>query len=289
VNKSVQTAYTNSTNKLNKKRSKLTMMTITKKQDIAINFRSAVKRIRHNRNIIERIKTNVSKHGILRGEMQKIINGEIEFEKLDNDMICVIIHEMYQSIGSDSLDPRLYFSAKEINNSLKKDFSKEEESLYPINLQHVDKDNDTFKTYVPISFLAKLYNNNILQYNNVTSSNHKLVYRGDRVMKVVNFDTEKVIELATELMNGRREPSRVILNVLKGSGNIFYNEQYSQLIIKESQIDIVDGLHELAALSLVCEQKPNNKLNAELLITNYNSTDLKQFIKQLKIRTGGVN
>jgi hypothetical protein len=266
------------------------MMTISKKQDIAIHLKNVIKRIRHNRNIIERIKSNVFKHGIMRGEMQRMINGEVDFEKLDNDVLCVIVYEIHNITATSSIDPKLYFTTREMDNALQKNFLKKEESIFPISLQFVNMDSDTYKTYVPINFLVKLYNNNIFQYNNIISSNYKLINRGERITKVINFDTEKVFELSNELINKKREPNRIILNVLSDNEEtITYNERYLHLLIKESKIEIVDGLYELAAFSLVCEQKPNNKLNTELVITNYNQSDLKHFIKHLKIQTGGVN
>lgn len=159
--------------------------------------------------------------------------------------------------------------------------------FYPIIFDNVDKINDGFVTTVYANYLASLYNNNILQYNNNVSSNYKIVNRGDRIFKVANIDTQMISDMTKSIMSGNK-PSTIFLNVLEGSGNVYYDEHNRQLQIDESQIDIIDGLHQIGAFSRYAEIRQNNRLKVEVVIKNYNATQAKQFIKQLKLEKGGV-
>ncbi|MEK5036190.1 hypothetical protein MKY96_32595 [Paenibacillus sp. FSL R7-0302] len=260
---------------------------------------------KHNRNFLEELKSYLLKHGISKGETQKIIMGLLKIEELDKRVFILLslaINNYLQNSDDlawrfNSLSPYEIFEKEEIDSALRfnnlEDIHTENSNL-PIIIKKARKSGiDSFVANIPISQVVQLYNSNILEYNYKINKQYKFIKNIEgNFVKTIDINLREVRKIAEGILNNELKISKVVLNVLKGSNEfgkeIEYDSKNHALRIYNSKIDIINGLHEINALAYVMEEYPDNKFKVEVEIKNYTMEDIINYFNQIKIR-GSVN
>jgi hypothetical protein len=249
---------------------------------------------KHNKNVLENVKTLMQNFGIFRGETQKIFTGKTLFEDMNKRILILITDSLHRSTNVHNLNPYGYFSDKEIKEAKAQEIVIETEtSEFPITIHNaIKKAEDTFIAFVKAKDIVALYNSNLLGYNYRISNQYKMVQKNGKLIQTIDINTKDVKDIAQKILNNVYNMNTIILNVLVNSSfSTGKNEiEYSNdtLTINESTVEIISGLHDLSALAYILEDNKNIELKVELMVKHYNSEQMINFYNELNIK-GGVN
>jgi hypothetical protein len=251
-----------------------------------------------NRTVVENVKSSMFKnYGILRGETQRIFNGELSFEKMDKNNLIRFTIELYNEIGLNKLSPYQYFSDKEIETAKKEEALKEEVEKFPIKIVNtIQIDESTYVAFVDARILVKLYNSNLLDYNYNINKKYKLISNVEgKIIQALDINSLKVKEIADKIANGTYRIDKVVLNILVGSSldreagkEVTYHKEDRILLIHQAQVDIVDGLHDISALMVALNNNSALEIKVEVEIKHLELSKIKAYFNKLNIK-GGVN
>lgn len=257
-----------------------------------------ISEVRHNKHLVENVKSAMLDHyGVLRGQTQKIFNGDIPFEKLEKNLLIRFVIELFAATKVHNLSPYNYFTDKDISNAKKEDALKEDFEKFPIKINNVTQvDDQTYIAFINARDIVKLYNNNLLEYNYNINKRYKLVKgRDGKLIQSIDINVKEVKEIAEKILSGRYAFDKLILNVMLGSSiekpegqEIEYIKEDKELLIHQAQLDIVDGLHDISALMHVFNDNPEIELKIEVEIKHLDLQNIKAYFNKLNLK-GGVN
>jgi hypothetical protein len=264
----------------------------TSRKALEITLAKVIKEIKFDRNKVESIKEAMFKHGLMRGKMQRIINGEIGMEILDDATFCLLTMTLYNETNIMAINPYRLFSPEEIEDAKRlKNAQFVENKLFPVVFQNVIQiDEKNYVLLENVKTLIKLYNSNVLDYNYDITRNYKFVRNiTGKLTKTLDVNMREVREMAEKIINNQQPVNKIVINVLdEKTSNINYITESRKLLIINGQIDIVNGIHTLNALAYIIEHNPDFDTKVELEIKHYTLHEIKHYYNQLKLK-GGVN
>lgn len=257
------------------------------RRDLESNIQKVLNQIKHDRNIVNEIKDRMyQSFGVLHGQTQKIIIGETPIEELDLRLLCLFTLALYDTTNELIINPYQFFTEKEIKIAKRADFKPEENEIkLPLVIENVlQVGPEDYITVMPISFLVKLYNSNLLEYNFETQRNAKVVRKKDRIVQEPNINKKSVKEIANLVKNNAYLPDTITLNVLAGSSDedeeLVYDPAQRKLVIKSGEIDILDGFHRLNGfVNAMAEGCP--EMNIQVAIKNYSTRKAQKYVGQI--------
>lgn len=165
-----------------------------------------------------------------------------------------------------SIDVKEYFTNLEFKQWVDYKEIKEEESIFPLVLENVQKVGDKiWQMIMPAQELDRINKMNLILYNFSTQRDPKVTAYGEQI----NIDKQKVNEIKERLLNDEQYPDPIILNVLNnGESRVTYNEKNNTLTIHENSIiNIVDGFHRKTATSLALQENESLSFNWQVTLT----------------------
>jgi hypothetical protein len=269
-----------------------------KMDDLANLLTKKTSEVQHNKPVVERVKMAMfDKYGVLRGETHKIFSGEIEFKKMEKNTLIRFMLELNEEIKEMNLNPYGYFTEREINFAKIQDSNKKENEKFPIRLINTNKINeDTYIAFVNAKDIVNLYNYNLLSYNYMVSSNYKFIKnKAGNLVKSIDIDNKLVKRISEQILIGKYPFKKIILNILMGSSTtkdygkeITYSENNKELLIHQSQVDIISGLHDINALMIALGEFQDLQIKIEVEIKHLPLDEIQQYFNKLSVK-GEVN
>lgn len=243
--------------------------------------------IKHDKEVVEKLKTSLKQNGIVPGEIQKLIMKPDGVKRVDLSFLCLLSKRLFEITQNNDISPYNYFTSKEIKIAERQDFSPEDEKIeFPIVLDNVlQLDTEDYITIMPIKYVIKMYNSNLLEYNFETQRNARFVRKHDKIVQIPFINPKSVKEIAEHVLNNTFLPDTITLNVLAGSGKeveeVVYDAKKKQLVIYESEIDILDGFNRLNGFMNALKKDPEIDLNIQVAIKNYNTRKAQAYVAQI--------
>lgn len=243
--------------------------------------------IRYDTGKLNEIKRSLfKKSGVLPGKTQEIINGAKSLEEIELSLLCLLAQEVFRVTDNKDINPAGYFTKKEIDMANRQDFAPETGAIkFPIVIDDVlQVGSEDYITVMSIQQVVEWYNSNLLEYNFETQRNAKFERKRDKIIQVPNIKLKSVKEITEHLKNNTYLPDTITFNVLAGSGEddeVSYDRNKKQLIIKESEIDILDGFHRINAFAEAYREDPNIDFSIQVSIKNYSLRKAQAYVAQI--------
>lgn len=206
-----------------------------------------------------------------------IKNASVE-QLVNNDDIKALFffaHAIKKSLGENTdikINLEDYFNKSEIEDLQNYKIEVENESIFPIVLKDINFINEHhWEGVISAQELARLNDAKAIIYNPRTQRNPKITKKGAKI----NVNSNKVLAIKNDLVNGVYEPDHIKLNILKDGNERFeYNQKNRTLKIFEgTTINIVDGQHRSLGNSSAVAVKPD--LSIRWGITVYNTSEVR--------------
>lgn len=215
-----------------------------------------------------------------------IFNGLIPIESLPYHMLyklMVSIHntniERYVDLDVSELNPSIYFTDEEINESKQPiEYDNEEKDIVISNWLQVNP--DQWVCVIPIEQLIEWRNLNKIRYNPKTQRSLTIKESKGVVTKVITLVQKSLKEIYSLMVNNEFISDDITLNINPD----LYKEPFiihgNLIISKESQIDIIDGFHRLLKMWDVKEKDTNWKYNCIVNVMSFNEDKANRYILQ---------
>ncbi|MGZ7444937.1 DNA sulfur modification protein DndB [Paenibacillus sp. TH7-28] len=201
----------------------------------------------------------VEHHKMIRGTFIELVTQPEKLVQLHEDVIPVFVNAIYEITKDERLFLPDLFSQKSIKNLKSFKFEELEQIKLPYTISSVIRvTSEDFLTAMSYKDLANLWNHKILTYNFQTQrlSKKKINSKGAIVEKA-DIKTKSVKSIKKLMLEGKYNPSTLLLNVLvDGKSSISFED--GELTIQEgSSVNIIDGMHRLMAIVEIIEENPD--------------------------------
>lgn len=253
------------------------------RQELETELLKVINKIKHDRNILHKIETNLIQYGVKPTLIDDIILGKSQLSEFDYSYLLLITNVLFEVTEDRNILPEHYFNESE----LKKGFIGEEKEIntitYPIIFEStIALSNEDFITTITTERIIELMNANLIHYNFETQRNAKLRRAsGGTIIKVANVNKKSVKEIENELKNNTFYADTIRFNVLKdGNDDLVYDVKNFKLIINSGEIDIIDGFHRLQG-AIRAYEKYGVNFTFELSIKNYTLKQAQKYVAQI--------
>lgn len=241
--------------------------------------------LKNNKFIVNKLKNELEKRGISRGETQKMLMNEFTIEDMDSDKFLIFIERLYALSKVFELSPYEFFPHKRFKEVREIVFNEEDDYEFPIQLQNASKRGEDFIVSIDTNYFIELYKKNLLSYN-YDILPYKFIYKKDKGRRVLDINIKKAERIAEKILQNDYETKSIILMIAKEKQNELKYENGTLTI--DSKMIVLNGVHDLNALALVIESKPDFKKDINVIIKHITKKEAIHFRNQLLIK-GGVN
>ena len=112
--------------------------------------------IKYNREQVEDTKSILFTKGIMKGQVQKIINGDKRLNQLNEKMLIMLAYALNECTGKNEVNPINFYSKEEIESFLEKDLDLNEltdKLKFPFIIENVSKVDDYYVSTVMLHFV----------------------------------------------------------------------------------------------------------------------------------------
>lgn len=233
--------------------------------------------------------------------------GEKTISSLYEIELGIWCQGLYESTEDELINPRAYFSAKEVyeiklyTNKDKTELRTDTILLHDVKKKIIKGKLFYLCPFVDFYSLLQFDKNSLITYNFETQRDAKLTKYQGKIIKSENVNLQSVDEIASLVEIDELPPSMITLNIRKNESNsecVIYNEETRDLEIKVSFVkevfaDSIDGYHRLLGITkgTILSQTNNKQLEGGvmLLVTNYTPEQSQGYIeiqnRQNKIKT----
>ena len=211
------------------------------------------------------------------GEIMDYIAGRRLLEQADPFRLF-IISTCLDSVNGTETTKRI-FTPTEI-----KEFSKQklevDKITFPMNIHCIQVAEDQWIGATDMKFLMRLYNSQLIKYNENTQRVMQKVVRKNNVYYKISVNQKAVSAIADSIKRGSFISNTITLK-LPEEAEWSYDKESSVLTIKKiDMFDIADGYHRLLAMSRVYSEDKDIDLPLELRIITFDEEKTRQFIYQ---------
>lgn len=245
-----------------------------------------LKEVSTNKFIVEQLKNELlNNHKISPGYIQSIINKNILLNELNLNILCLLVIYLKNITRDENIDPKKYFTEKEINVARRYEENVENENNLKLPLTIDDVlmlDSENYLTTMTLQQVVNLFESGLLEYNFQTQRSPKLKRQKDTIIMVPNINKKSVQEIKEHILNNTYLPDTIVFNVLAdGNEKIIYNSKNRQLIIESGEIDVLDGFHRVSGMMQAYKTSPDIEFNIHVAIKNYNLRKAQSYVAQV--------
>ncbi|MGR6760357.1 hypothetical protein ACU1JV_00745 [Paenibacillus sp. T2-29] len=245
-----------------------------------------IKKIKSKAKIVNQIVENITNKGMPFGVFNEVSRGSLSLDTVDIPFLAVLMNAIYETTGDKEIDPDIFFSRKEIEESeyIIKDVFKRESLNLPIVLNDVIQlDEQTYVTKIESTLLVRMYHSNIIEYNFETQRSAKYKEGRDGVVPVPDVNKKSVADIAKHVLNQSYLPDMMTLNVYSFETNpVYFDSSNRNLTISEGAIvSILDGFHRLQGFVKAHLINPNLKFTMILSVRVYDTDTAKRYFGQI--------
>lgn len=222
------------------------------------------------------------KHGVSRGETMDAIRNQKDLNDYSETFLFFLCEGMYSVQKSKNLNPKLYFTEMEINEYSDTYIQEKNEIEFPLVLYPVVQiENNQWITNTNVSFLYRLKQSRLINYNINTQRNMTKSIKGGKEIYKINLNKKSVKSIKDSMIEGKFIPNTITLNIPENQGDFVYDSEKMTLTINSLEhFDIIDGYHRYMAMCSAKEKDENFSYNMELRIVNFSEVKCKNFIFQ---------
>lgn len=152
---------------------------------------------------------------------------------------------------------------------------------FPLVIKCLQVSDDQWIGIISAKELINFGRSGLIRYEADTQRVMKRIVKGENTFFKISLVKKSVKEIADLLNKKKYVPNTITLNIPLGNGNFFYNEDSSELVIKElDAFNIIDGYHRYRALSSLVNEDEDFDYGLELRITNFDNDKANAFIWQ---------
>lgn len=233
-----------------------------------------------NKEVENKLKKDLAKHGITTGTVVGILNRTIPIETQSQVVLYLVTKSLFNATEESRINPENYFTEIEIEeaNKFKREFESQKDYVDIEDIRQVDEDQwITTMTYKQIS---DLYATGKVRYNKETQRNTIFKEYGDKIIESININKTSVKEIKELMLQGLFIPNTITFNILATGKEKFEIDNRNKSIRIYDNLDIIDGFHRsLGGIEAVAEN-PEIEGTLEVRITNFNLDKCHRFIVQ---------
>ncbi|OME41430.1 DNA sulfur modification protein DndB [Paenibacillus odorifer] len=248
-------------------------MSLKSKEELLTTLSDALSEIAKHKDQQKAIEEYLAQnHNMLRGSFIEVVAQPDKVNINEKEKIAVFVNAIYEITSNETINPKLYFSAKDIKSLKQFKFENEGQVSFPYTISSAIRvTNEDYLTALSYKELAALENHQLLTYNFDTQrlakkTVNKKTGEITRKKDIKNASVNSIMKLMKE---GKYSPSTLLFNVLvDGNSSISFDD--GELTIHEgSTLNIIDGAHRLEAIVRIIEEDPE--------FEGYMNVDLKYY------------
>lgn len=251
-------------------------------------LKEVIKENQGNKKLIKLVMQEFESHDIIGGEAYKILNGIIDIDDVDRDVIYYVAKTIYNEYGNHRVDFHQFYTDKEIKKLNNEKFYVQDEydDIFPIIFENAQKvDDGYYHVMLSINKWVDMYNKKVIDYDYRTQRNAKIVNIGGVNRKTPTLNKKQVNEIKQSLLDGTYHPDSMRINFELGSSDegdeMYYDEKNNKLIINGGEGSVLDGFHRLNAMIEALSENPNLNIKFPTYIYNYTVDKAKKVFSQI--------
>lgn len=214
-------------------------------------------------------------HGVPRGLFQEfLIHPERFFNK--EELLKIFILYIYNVTRLESLNPELFFEDAKQTLNYKYPIEKNDEDIV-LNQVLRSSDQD-YLTIISYQKLVELWLTGQITYNYLTQRKPKQKLVVGKIVESPQLNRKSVLNIVRLMKEKKFKCSSIVLNVVLDKSQIEYTEDGDLIIKKNSEINLIDGMHRLQAMVQVCEEDPDYEGYMDVAIKYYSLSDAQYLI-----------
>lgn len=238
--------------------------------------------------IQEQVVGKLLERGIPRGRTTGIFTKAIPLVYVEEIELCLFTKYLYGYTHRIEINPDEFFTEIELSSSESYQKLEKEKAKY-ILLHNVDQigDNQWLCTMETYQNIGVYMGNGLLTYNPNTQRQLLKRRSGSRIVESINIDSEKVLEIATSMLDNSFCPNAIIWNIRKINGQkqkYHYDSKARTLLIEPDNVstlvDIIDGANRTCGMLKTVETKPEINRVTSIYIHHVTEERANQIIRQ---------
>jgi hypothetical protein len=257
------------------------------------NLMKELEQIKPKRKIVNQIKEELGKYGILDGDVQAwISSSDEELSNLDIRVLFLLSEAVYKATGTHDIFPRNYFTENEQKESYQYDASiGRETKKFPLTYPNaMMMGNRKWLALLSAKQIKEFLDNGLIYYNFDTQREASVTRIKDKVVIEPTINKKNIEEMTQLMLDGRLESTNLIFNAcprtaLSGSEVIYDEKRQTLTLTAGTRLDNVDGYHRSMAIQNALEINPDIDLVFPVIFTNYPTKRAQQFLYQIAQQT----
>lgn len=255
---------------------------------LEIELRKAIYDVNLTRHMTNEVMDSLMEKGYTGGDVKSVLDGNVPLEFLSLIDLGVYADVIHKATNIESVNPEIYYTdieMEQIKNFKEEDY-KEVVLEYPLVFNNVfEQSNDQWIGVISIQDVVRLLQAKKIRYNYKTQRNPIYIKHRDTLIQRPNINNNSVINIKDLIIKGQYIPDTLTFNIFAdGYEDFIYDRKRNRLIIKDGNLDMLDGMHR----SLACEgallENPNIELNFPLMLTNFDVDKANRYILQKDLR-----
>ncbi|MFB0831485.1 DNA sulfur modification protein DndB [Brevibacillus laterosporus] len=263
---------------------------------------TAIAEIKSSKKTVHLLKKKLSTHGVGLADTQRIINGKIPLNQVENSILCLLLIYIRDFISDDSdlkvkLEVQKYFTQNEISEVKLIELTPkgvENEDLLPYTFtEAIQFDFDDYDTSITEKQILELVDGNIIQYNFNTQREPRLIKSKNSpvgIIKVPKLNEEAIKEITKLIIENKLVRTTITLNARLNSSDsgeelLFNKKDKSLTVTKGTKLDCLDGFHRLTAIINALQINPDIKMTFGLRVVNFSEKKAQNLFSQMNTFT----
>ena len=231
--------------------------------------------------VLEKVKNRMYSRNIM--QITRIINNNIPIETLSEPVLYLLCEAFYKYTKSEMINPEIFFT--EINIRDYAGFKmKEKEKINEVKFEDfipIKLSDNQWQGSMYVGDIVSLYNDMKITYN--VKTQREGVFReikGRNIKKPKTFPAS-ISSIVKKIEDDTYIPDEITFNILK-NGEEDFVYQNGNLIVKNGEIDVIDGYNRSRALIKLLALRPDlaRKRAMEVRITYMDENKAQAFIVQ---------
>ena len=150
---------------------------------------------------------------------------------------------------------------------------------FPLRFDMTKINETQFIGHISVKELMLLKDAQLINYNENAQRTMKHIVKGEMEYYQIALNKEAVYAIIDSYEGELYIPNTITLN-LPEDAEFTYDDKKKQLVIQETELDILDGYHRYIAMSKIYSQNPDFDYEMELRIVQFNEEKARRFIWQ---------
>ena len=215
-------------------------------------------------------------------QINKLLSKAHSVSLISDAYLMAVSVAINNTFGLGYIDLSQYFTEIEMKKYSKWKYSRSTSSQITFdNVTRFPSTSDQFVTFLHVKDIMKMFDRGQLNYNFETQRDAIIRVEDNQIFKSINIIEQAVQEIEELIIAGEFIPNGITLNILKdGTEEIVYDELSQKLIIRQGELDVLDGMHRTVAIYNALKAVPSLDMYFQINITNFDVKKAQRYIVQ---------